>query len=216
MPAPHPLAVSAAVTTLLAVTAAQAEPFDRSWLSPAPIASSASFSWRGGYAGLHGGFARFSADNLAPAQGGYLAGAQGGYNVQVSGSTVPAVFGIELEGSYLWRQTSRPQTAAGSIAPRWIGAAKLRTGIVLGRFLPYATAGLALVHSEEPVADGRGWQIGYLYGGGLEYAVTDTVSIKAEYNYLQLGRTPSDNRLEFMSSRPLTAQTIKAGANIRF
>jgi len=216
VPAPHLVTIPAVLATLLAVTAAQAEPFDRSWLSPAPIASGAGFSWRGGYAGVHGGFARFSADTLAPAQGGYLAGVQGGYNVQVSGSTLPAVFGIELEGSYLWRQTSRPQNAAGSIAPHWLGAAKLRTGLVLGRFLPYATAGLALTHSEDPVADGRGWQIGYLYGGGLEYAVTDTVSVKAEYNYLQLGRTPSDNRLEFMSSRPLSAHTIKTGANIHF
>ncbi|MEW6641660.1 MAG: outer membrane protein [Pseudomonadota bacterium] len=205
-----------ALLASLSAAAAQAQPLDSAWLSPTPLASAAVFNWRGAYVGVHGGYARTGADTLAPAQGGFLAGLQGGYNVQVTGSTLPAVFGVEVEGSYLWRQTSRPATTTGAIAPHWLGAAKLRTGIVLGRVLPYATAGLALVHNEAPVADGRGWQIGYLYGGGVEYALTDAVSIRAEYNYLQLGRTPSDNRLEFMSSRPLTAQTIKAGANLRF
>ena len=216
MPHHHRLSAALLLASLSATTAAQAQTPDSTWLSPVSLSSIPAFNWRGGYVGVHGGYARSGADSLAPAQGGFLAGIQGGYNVQVTGSTLQSVFGVELEGSYLWRQESRPENPAGTIAPHWLGAAKVRTGFVLGRFLPYATAGLALVHSEEPVAGGRGWQIGYLYGGGLEYAVTDTVSVKAEYNYLQLGRTPSDNRLEFMSSRPLTAQTFKAGANIRF
>ena len=150
--------------------------------------------------------------------GGYLGGLQAGYNLQLSGSTAPAVFGLEVETNYLWRQSSRPVGDAQAIASQWYGAAKLRYGLPLWRVMPFATAGLAAVHLEQPPAgsQGRAWEFGIVYGGGIEVAIASNVSVKVEYDYLLLGRTPEGYRLQFLRTRDLTAGMLNAGINIHF
>ncbi len=200
------------------ISAARAQTVDRWLLSPSPLATATGLDWTGGYAGLHGGYARNDGDVPSRSDGGHFGGLQAGYNLQIPGSTAAAVFGVEAEASYLWRQRSRPARDIATVNPQWLAAAKLRYGLVLGRLLPFATAGIAVMHLESPPEgpEGRGWQVGYLFGGGLEYAVTDQVSIKAEYNYLRLGKTPADDPLQFLRTRGLSTQTVKAGFNVRF
>ena len=198
--------------------AAGAQTLDHAVFSPFPGLLGAGLDWTGSYAGLLGGYGRNDGDGLTKTNGGNLGGLQAGYNLQVAGSTAPAVFGLEVETSYLWRQSSRPVGDAETIAPQWFGAAKLRYGLPLWRVMPFATAGLAAVHLEEPPvgSQGRAWEFGIVYGGGIEVAIADGVSLRAEYDYLHLGRTPEGYRLQFMYSRELTAQMLKAGINVHF
>lgn len=176
------------------------------------------FSWTGPYVGLHGGYASNGNAERVKIDGGLMAGLQAGYNLQVQGSAMSAVFGAEIEASYLWHQASRPGPPAGMIVPQWYGAAKLRYGLVFNRLLPFATAGLALVRRESiggDLGDSR-WQAGYLFGAGLEYALTDTISIRAEYNYLMLGKVMGAYPLEFLQTRNFSTENVKLGLNLHF
>ncbi|MGL4286793.1 MAG: outer membrane protein, partial [Phreatobacter sp.] len=112
----------------------------------------------------------------------------------------------------------RPAALAGMIAPQWYAAAKLRYGLAFDRLLPFGIAGLALVRRESisgDLGDSR-WQAGYLFGAGLEYALTDTISIKAEYNYLTLGKVMGAYPLEFLQTRNFSTENVKLGRNLHF
>lgn len=203
-----PLTIAALALVLFAGPAARAQTLEQ------PRA----FSWTGPYIGLHGGYASNGNAERVKIDGGLLAGLQAGYNLEVRGSAMTAVFGAEIEASYLWHQASRPAPLAGMIAPQWHGAAKLRYGLAFDRLLPFATAGLALVRRESisgDLSDSR-WQAGYLFGAGVEYALTDTISIKAEYNYLMLGKVMGAYPLEFLQTRNFSTENVKLGLNLHF
>ncbi|MBN9269207.1 MAG: porin family protein, partial [Mesorhizobium sp.] len=55
------------------------------------------FQWSGAYIGAHGGIASAKAPNPFRSGNGFDGGIQAGYNIQAG----PAVFGAEIEGSYL-------------------------------------------------------------------------------------------------------------------
>jgi opacity protein-like surface antigen len=83
-----------------------------------------------------------------------------------------------------------------------VGLLKLRAGYAMGRFLPFATIGLAVgdgvvsnyygsiaVPANSAVvpfsgARKQGWLTGGTAGVGLDIAVTDNVFIRTEYNYI--------------------------------
>jgi outer membrane immunogenic protein len=76
-----------------------------------------------------------------------------------------------------------------------------RLGYAFDKALVYGTGGVAFgqVHDRLslaiaptfPVADVNkdGWQTGYTVGGGVEYMILPHVSVKAEYQYVNLGST---------------------------
>lgn len=213
---PRRLTLTALATVVVAGRAAAAEPVAPMPYAPAIGLPAAGLNWTGGYGGLHGGYLRNGANSAA--RDGSFAGVQAGYNYQVGGSAAAAVFGLEVEGSYLPRSWLRPGDTATAVGAQWFGAAKLRYGVALGRWLPFATAGLALRHLDQIAdsASGHALQIGVTYGGGVEYALSDRISIKAEYDYLRLGKTPEGDRLQFLISRNLSGHLLKAGLNYRF
>ncbi len=211
-------AIAVIVLSFVEVASAQAQTSGRSLFSPSPDAPSQGFNWTGYYAGFHLGYARNGAKDSPQIDGGHLGGLQAGYNLQIPGSSSAAVFGVEFEASYLWEQPSRPSRTNKTIDPLWLGAAKLRYGMPIGRFLPFATGGIAMIYRENTNGrlGGSEWQAGYLVGGGIEFAVTSSVSITAEYNYFRMGKSPPGDSLEFLHTRSLSSQIAKAGLNIRF
>lgn len=83
----------------------------------------------------------------------------------------------------------------------WLGSLRLRGGFAFDRALVYATGGLAVggvsletdlsplalsaVSNDDDSKTAWGWTI----GGGLEYALTDSLSTRVEYRYTDLGNT---------------------------
>jgi opacity protein-like surface antigen len=83
-----------------------------------------------------------------------------------------------------------------------VGLLKIRAGYAMGRFLPFATIGLAVAQGTVtnyygsnsvvtgtavvPFAGARkqGWLTGGTAGVGLDVALTDNVFVRAEYNYI--------------------------------
>jgi outer membrane immunogenic protein len=84
------------------------------------------------------------------------------------------------------------------------GTVRGRVGLALGKFLPYVTGGLAWAEAKSEsttlydvtvppifrgpwVAKDSVYHIGWTVGGGVEVALTDNLSVKAEYLYLDFG-----------------------------
>lgn len=179
-------------------------------------ASSASAEdWTGPYIGASAGFAldhfafpygvrlpdQFLSGETAITSAGPLAGIGGGYNQQFSNGIVA---GAELDGSLSdisGATTVRAGTASVRFATRQLdfATARIRVGYALGRFLPYATAGLTLATAQtsfaviappSPTVSGGSTaarsgvfpHVGAA-GIGLEYTLTHCFSVKAEYLY---------------------------------
>jgi len=131
------------------------------------------------------------------------------------------VVGFEASGAYLWARDSSDTglfTASdvnGAVGPLNIQSAfkthylftlAPRFGYALGRFLPYVTGGLAVgdLDYEQKIrfpdldtAEGgqrRLTNAGWFVGGGLQYALTEHWSVRAQYEYIDLGSInfPSD------------------------
>ena len=62
----------------------------------------------------------------------------------------------------------------------YFGTVRGRIGYAFNRFLAYGTGGFAY--------GGGDSDLGYAAGGGLEYAITDRLSVKAEGLYVNLGK----------------------------
>lgn len=110
---------------------------------------------------------------------------------------------------------------------------RARIGIPLGdedTFLPYITAGLAAGHLDvyiQPdgaiaaeVVTASEWLFGYTVGGGVEAAVSDNITIKAEYLYTDLvsdvSLFPVDNGADTATFNLGGTHTIKVGLNVHF
>jgi outer membrane immunogenic protein len=164
------------------------------------------------------------------------AAAQVGYNYQFSNNVV---LGLSRRTPPL--PTSRMTTSA---ARRWatsdfaigtdakitaLGTVRGRAGYAVDRFLPYITGGFAWANAESGLGfetnmpnsqvftrTGSDVFTGWTVGAGLEYAVTNNITAKAEYLYADLG----SKDLEIVGF-PLKAdlsslQTVKFGLNYKF
>jgi outer membrane immunogenic protein len=146
-----------------------------------------------------GSFAGGDQSSRAQPQGAF-GGGQIGYNLQ-SGSLV---YGVEadFQGAGLSDRFSGATGLGNSFTSRestdWFGTVRGRLGYSFGRTLLYATGGLAYgdVRQRAMVSDAGGdsltlgnssTQTGYAVGGGLEYKIAPAWSLKAEYQYIDLG-----------------------------
>jgi len=140
---------------------------------------------------------------------GFFGGVQAGYNYQVSS----AVFGAETDIQWTALNGNGTFTSAAvlpglgnvttSVGARmnWLGTTRLRAGFLpTDRFLVYLTGGLAYGGGNaNATVSGNGplggvWtgststtRVGWTLGGGGEYAITNNVSLRAEYLYYNLG-----------------------------
>ena len=123
-----------------------------------PIAQDVGFDWSGFYAGVHGG-----------AQNGSVSGVQYGLGVQAG---VNAQFDFYLLGAEV---AVTGLAANGTVGETTYGQILGRAGLVVSdNVLVYAAGGYGVdlgVPAEEDV----------LLGGGVELAVTDSVSVRAQY-----------------------------------
>ncbi|QCK86861.1 porin family protein [Phreatobacter aquaticus] len=202
-----------------------------------PIASAIAapaFSWAGFYFGLNAGYAfgRTAARDLGDINGtpwyilggrfstsanGFTGGAQAGYNWQ-SGRIVA---GFEADLGYLGTRGTGLYNAGGLdtfITTRGglAGTLRGRLGVAADRALFYVTGGAiaANVNSFVPSfaafrTSSTGAQIGWTVGAGIEYAVAQNWSIKAEYLYYDLG-----SKRVVMNNGGISPFDIRSNGNI--
>jgi outer membrane immunogenic protein len=198
-----------AMASLLAIGAAAAADLPI-YKAPPPPPPPSIYNWTGGHVGVVGGYGGGSAAytsyvttflpaltanfaNTSRGTSGFLVGFESGYSWQFANNVV---LGYESEFNYADISTSNSGWGAGQRTRlNWFGAERVRLGYAFGRFLPYITGGLAYGQLKTGGVDGgfgglifastsySVWQAGWTVGAGLEYAVLDNVSIKAEYLY---------------------------------
>jgi outer membrane immunogenic protein len=169
-------------------------------------------NWSGWYAGVNGGYGwndevsnglTDDSPHGAKPEGGF-GGGQIGYNWQ--GIWHPhLVLGVEadIQGSGIdgsFHDVNFGDTGKTSLD--WFGTVRGRVGYAFDRALVYFTGGFAYGGLDKsfsgPVLTGTPYHYndtatGYVLGGGLEYKIAPAWSVKAEYQYIDLGKNDLTN-----------------------
>ena len=190
--------------------------------------------WGGFYAGLVGAYGHGNVHKVITGSGiitdiplrGALLGATAGFNVQYGdlvGGLEADLMGARMSGSATC--TANPAYACNADLD-WLGTLRGRVGVAFDGAMLFATGGVA-------IAGGRGsttpnfpgvaavyedTYFGWTVGGGMEFAVSEAVSIKAEYSYIDLGsQTAPAGTLgtDGFTASPIV-HLIKVGANYHF
>ncbi|HEY0034373.1 MAG TPA: hypothetical protein VGB81_14005 [Devosia sp.] len=132
--------------------------------TPQPIYESAGFSWDGLYVGIEAGglFNDFGAGSLPSDTTQGVIGGIVGVNFTVAD---PIIVGLELQGDYVFGDDD----AGLFLALARVGA------VVTDQVLVYASGGVGVQSREGFDSSGI-----YALGGGVEFAVTDSVSVRGE------------------------------------
>lgn len=220
--------IVAAALSAFAAPAAYAADFAP---TPAPATAQAfapqsAYDWSGFYAGVNAAYSWGELDigpvGVPPAStfdlDGALGGVQVGYNQDFGGFVLGVEGDVQL-GNVIFSQTIG--VATSTVTMQYFGTVRARAGMAIDRFMPYVTGGVALGHGEMEfaalgtTASDTQDHIGWTAGAGLEYAVTNSISVKGEYLYTDLGTKtytvgglPADAAMRF--------GTVRAGVNFQF
>jgi len=235
---------SAAMASTLALGIAGGQAADLS-VEPVPVVEApAAFNWTGFYIGVHGGIGGGDFDTSFVNDAGDYAidwsdnafGAFGGVQVGYSYQFAPNwVAGVEadlaasgISASYDERQGDFSYGLETKID--WFGTLRGRIGYAWDNLLVYGTGGAAYgdvkatgYKSDEPdngysISDTK-W--GWTAGAGVEYGVTQNITLKTEYLYVDLGSIGFDGYNVLPESTGHTSvdaafHTLKAGLNYKF
>lgn len=208
---------------------------------PAPSAYEApAQDWTGFYAGVFGaastGPFEYSAIpaggpsllDLDVNGGGGLAGVQIGYDYQFDQFVIGAVADIAISNH---RADIGINAGGGAIDAdisstlNYLGTVRARAGFATDSLLAYAHGGVAFGNTEQEInvggvaVPGTGDQdrVGFTVGAGVEYAVTDNISLQTEYAFTSFGDEDiySDGFGNSITEN-LSFHTVKAGVNFRF
>jgi outer membrane immunogenic protein len=162
------------------------------------------------------GFVTTGSENLS----GFIGGGQLGGNYQISS----IVLGLEADFDYSGQnRTSTVGIFKQSDSIPWIGTLRGRIGYATGRVLLYGTAGgaegkLSSTITAAGFGSISGWKThgAWAAGGGVEIGVTENLSARIEYLYLDTGN------INLATFGPVTVtgrvqdNLVRAGLNWRF
>jgi len=200
--------------------------------SATPVAYQTPTAWTGFYAGVFAGLGGGDVtwtEPGAPAAAtttsrGGLAGVRVGADYQFDKFVVGAVADIavtNIEGRY--------EFGGGGVSSKldYLGTVRARAGVAAtDNVLIYAHGGLAYGRTT-PSLIGAGAptnfvqsanRVGYTIGAGVEYAVTDKITLQTEYAYTDLGTSNIANMAVAPTELNETFKfhTVTAGVNFRF
>lgn len=187
----------------------------------------AAYGWSGFYAGAHGGYGwganRFT-DDATGVSGKYepsrrFGGVQLGYNSQFAPHWL---IGGEFDFSAGKLSDSGSFTGGtGRYKIDYFGTARTRFGYVQDRSLFYVTGGVAWMHDKSNntgafVTATDQYSVGWVAGGGWEWAIDNRWSAKIEYLYAGFDKTKDFNAAGNRRTFDANISTVKAGINYRF
>ena len=203
----------------------------------APVAAPL-FNWTGLYLGIEGGGAWGSAQTISADStfnpgvpitdkfnvSGALFGGTIGYNWQTSNW----VFGLEGDISWVNKTGTVNDIPPFDVAftntatEHWLGTGRVRLGMTpADKWLVYATGGFAVAGVEDTVdtitagaySDTQ-TRWGWTAGGGVEVAITQNLSIKAEYLFVDLQDATYFNPQIPTGAGPVLTRTLTLNDNI--
>ena len=196
------------------------------YYTPTPV-----FNWNGLYAGVNagygfGGFTGGGATPFGKPEAGIL-GFTGGYNFQIN------QFVVGVEGDVDWanlrsRKTFSPGPVSEIAETNSMWSLRARAGYAVDNILLYVTGGYVGGQiktslndpSVPPPAGGpfyksNNFNSGYVIGAGLEYALTRSFSVKAEYLYRSLGQEGVFGGAH-LTTAGLDESIVRGGVNYHF
>src|SRR5271154_2843971 len=159
----------------------------------------------------------FFPGGIGNGQSGFLGGGQAGYNWQTGAFVLGIV--TDFDGSSLSKNfnfSSAPITGGGAVfngdplnvnakaSMDWLGTTRAKVGFVAtpdNRLMFYGTGGVAYgggsshfnvydsVYNAYWTGNPNSTRVGWTVGAGVEYALTNNITIGAEYLYADLGST---------------------------
>ncbi|CAM5761214.1 porin [Labrys miyagiensis] len=164
-------------STLAADLAAQQPDYE-------PQAVYSTYDWSGLYVGLHGGYSwsRLTQEGAKENVNRGSTGLHAGYNFQYGN----LVFGFENDLNYIWSDGKKN----GNVSLDWDGSARGRLGYAWDRTLFYGTAGVAGAYGaadRSRLGKVDKTLVGWTAGAGVEHALTDNISVSAEYRFADFG-----------------------------
>ena len=187
-------------------------------------------------------FQRYPASDSNDKFGGWFGGVQVGYQQQwgawLAGIETDIQWSdIEEKGQSLGSEMGPTYNTSAEL--EYFGTLRLRSGWTVGNVLFYATGGLAYgraagkvsVMPGTPASPGLGGpyagsdgktMVGWTVGGGIEIALSEAISVKAEYLHLDLG--DADFRFDLAGAdgsyikqkQALDLDIVRIGLNVRF
>ena len=195
---------------------------------PPPVQVSKPYNWTGFYAGLNGTYhdgritvncppPNFCGSTPHKLTGTYLA-FQGGYDYEFANNIV---VGLLAQVPLTRFESGYPFGGANFLTqPRSAYGGAVRVGYAFDRLLPYAAVGYQHSHVRtispiSPISVVENNHDGPVYGGGLEYAVLDNVSVYAQYFYGHMKQQPYNYGGGFEAYGE-NSNSVSAGINVRF
>ncbi|BCM20511.1 outer membrane protein [Mesorhizobium sp. J8] len=196
------------------------------------------YNWSGVYVGGNIGWSRLKSDwhdidddwtggSFDAGSDGVLLGGVIGYNHEFANNVV---IGIEADLAYTSNSRSFDAPDSGRVdltnKMNLFGTVRGRLGYAYDRFLPYVTGGLAVANfkhqwtetgdAPDSWPDFGGTDAGWTAGAGIEYALTDHWTAKAEYLYADFGDVTSRNQEGFRMRVDRSVNTVRFGVNYKF
>jgi outer membrane immunogenic protein len=196
------------------------------------------YNWGGIYIGLNGGYGfgtssqDYTSIGLASTGSFNIQGAVAGGTIGANFQTGQFVFGIEGDGDWSNIKGSTSSTnvcASCQTSNDWLATLRARAGVAWDRVLLYGTAGGAAgdIKASLPAApgltaiSGTSNEFGWTAGAGVEFGITDNVTAKVEYLYVDLQNGSLSCTVAAcggVGSVPVSFETslVRAGINLKF
>jgi len=162
------------------------------------VVVSPAYDWTGLYVGALAGYGWGDAQGSNNPDGVLLGGTLG-YNAQFG------QFVAGLETDLAWSNLDDHDYELD-----YLGTVRGRLGWAFDRFMPYVTGGLA--YGRTDFNHDHDTNVGWTLGGGVEAAIDQNWSVKAEYLYVDLGHVDAGDE----GSSHFNAHTVKLGVNYKF
>ena len=181
---------------------------------PAPVGVvDVSGNWDGVYVGVFAGYGWGSYQEIGDPDldlSGWLVGVNLGADFTVSDGIV-----LGVVGDIAWSDVGLVD-GIYSYNVDWVGSLRGRLGFDGGAFLPYLTAGLAVAGaSAEAIFSDSQTHIGWTVGAGVEFAVSEDLSLDLLYRYSDYGsQTYNVGFGDYDAS--FTTHAVTVGLNWRF
>lgn len=212
--------------SLTIATTAYAQDSGR-WIDPSSsfMSASSAFTWDGFYAGGNLGYGFGTVTTSGPGNPqndlrGFDLGGQVGYNFDMGG------FVLGAEADAQWSNINYSQRVGGAVTDafnvNYFATVRGRAGLTYNQFMPYITGGFAIGQGTGSYSSMGGTfseaktHTGWTAGAGLEFAATESVTVKLEYLYTDLGTQSYFAGTGSATNANYRFGAIRLGANFKF
>ncbi len=185
-------------------------------------AAPAPYDWTGFYLGAHVGYGMADGEQTTDSDyntngDGFVGGGQLGANWQMD----QIVLGVEGDVTFGDMSDTVSSTFIRRQDVDMLASVRGRVGFAADRALFFATAGWGMADAERTRLNGSGGSDsqthdGWVYGGGVEWAMTEMVSLRAEYLHYDLGKQEYDLPVGYDPVIDLDVDVFRLGVNMNF